>query len=197
MAAKKKLYGAALAAHNRKIGHRATSTALVRRRRPSTALAAKPKTKTKTVYVKTKRRHTGGGGGGGVGPGVNGAIATLKHDAWDYAGAGGYGYLTRNDSLTAVEWRKKTLDKLPTSAKLGRPLSHGLLMLFGAALLPRGGGLMGYLRKGLGHLSHAALMRAADNYGAAGGDHDAFAAMAGDEGGADYSGAIDADAEER
>lgn len=190
------LHGAALAAYNR--AHGTKSTALARR--PSTAVArrstAVAKTKTRKVYVKVAgKRRRGGGGGGGVGSGVSGAIATLKQDTWDYGGAMGYGYLTRNDSLTAVEWRGKTLDKLPTSVKLGKPLSHGLVLLGAAALMPRGTGIVGMIRKGLGHLSHAALMKAADNFGAAGGDTDAFASMSGDD--ETVSGVIDVDADER
>jgi hypothetical protein len=191
--AKRKLYGAALAAHQKRIG-RSSSTALARR--PSQAMA---KTKTRKVYVpaKAKRRRSGSAmtRGGDIGSGVSGAIATLKKDTWDYGGGIGYGYLTRNDSINAVEWRQKTLDKLPTSAKLGKPLSHGLVLLGAAALMPRGAGVVGIIRKALGHLSHAALMRAADNFGAAGGNTDAFAAMAGDGDGGDFSGAIDVEAD--
>lgn len=195
--AKRKLYGAALAAHNKKIGARSTkSTALVRR---STAMTA-PKTKTRTKYIKVrvKRRAGSGGGAGSVGNGISGAIATLKRDAWDYGAAGGYGYLTGNDSLDAVELRKKTLDKLDfaVSAKLGKPLSHGLIFLVGAALMPRGGGLLGFVRKAAGHLSHAALMRASHNFGVAGGNTATFAAMSGDSDEL-QSGVIDVDAEER
>ena len=192
--AKKKLYGAALAAHNRKLG-RSTSTALARRpshavARRSTAVAKRGKPRTRTVTKTVYRRRSGAGAGGGRG--VNGAIATLKAQTWDLGAAATYGYLTGSDSLKAVEWRKKTLDHLPTSAKLGKPLSHGLLFLAAAAMLPNG-----MARRAAASLSHAALMRAAHNVGASNFDTDAFATMSGDDDDEIAGeGAIDVDASE-
>jgi len=185
--AKRKLYGAALAAHQKRIG-RSSSTALARR--PSQAMATRPKARKVYIKVKAKRRSGGAMTRGGGGGGVNGAIASLKAQTWDLGAGVGYGYLSGSDSLKAVELRKNTLDHLPTSAKLGKPLSHGLVLTGAAALLPPG-----MLRKAVGHLAHAALMRAAHNLGVAGGDTDAFAAMAGDGDGGDFSGAIDVDAD--
>ena len=45
-------------------------------------------------------------------------------------------------------------------------------------------------------MSHAAFMRAGDNFGAAAGDTDAFKQMSGDDDGDEFSGAMDAEYDE-
>ena len=182
--AKRKLYGAAKAAHERRIG-RKRSTALVRR--SSSALA--PRRRRSYALAPRRRRRRGGGGIlGGGGGGGGGFMASLKAQLPQLLGATAYGWMTGADSVKAAEFRRDWLDKLPTSSKIGKPASHGLLLQFVATQIS------GTPRRVAGLLAHAALMRAGHNFGAAGGNTDKFSAMSGDDDGDDeFSGAMDAD----
>lgn len=176
--AKRKLYGAALAAYNRKRGR---TTALVRR--GPRAVARRASTKVRTRYVKVRsRRRRGSSGSGGVRP--------LRAQVWDLGAAAGYGYVTQASHAGGSfgAQAKEMLGKIPTLDAIGVPASHGLLFHFVAQ---RTGGK---LRKVLGHLSHAALMRAAYNLGASGFDHEAAAKLSGEDDDDDvFAGAIDVD----
>lgn len=176
--AKRRLYGAALAAYNRK----RSRTALVRRgrslpaRRISVSIAGPRK-------GRRRRRRRGGGAIGGMFGG--GTLLGVPRN--DLLGAVGYGWLTRSDSPTAAEWRTNYVSKVPVIDAIGAPASHGVLLYF----LARNTG--GIVRKVANHLSHAALMRTADNFGAANFDTAKFAQMSGedDEYDGDFSGAMD------
>lgn len=176
--AKRKLYGAALAAHLRKRGRR-SSTALVRR---SGGAVTRYRTRTLVVRPRRRRRRSflGGGGGGGF-------VSGLKSQFPQLLGAAGYGWLTRGTSDTAADIRKNYISKLPVLDQIGQPASHGLLLHFIATQTG------GNIRRGAGLLAHAALMQAAGNFGAAGGDVDKFVKMAGgnEYGDDEFSGAMD------
>lgn len=163
MAKRRKLYGAAAAAHARK---RSRSTAIVRR--GSTAV------RTRTRYVKIRaRRRRGSVSSAGV--------RTLRAQMHDLIGAAGYGFLTGDHGKAPAV--RLVVKKAPVLDAIGAPASHGLLLHYIAGMVP------GKFRKWVGHLSHAALMQAAHNAGSSGFEYDKFVTMAGDE---DYlSGEID------
>jgi hypothetical protein len=167
---KRKLYGAALAAYNKKRGRGTTAIA---RRGPSSVV-----TKTRTKYVKVRgRRRRGGGAVSGVRP--------LRSQMWDLGGAAGYGFLTGDHGKAPVV--RAYVQKVPILDAIGAPASHGLLLHF---IAQRTGG---QLRRALGHLSHAALMQAFHNLGTTGFEFDAAVKLSGDDynGGDELAGEVD------
>lgn len=168
---KRKLYGAALAAYNRKRGR--SSTAIARRGRTSVV------TKTRTKYVKVRGRRRRGGAVSGA------AVRPLRSQLWDLGGAAGYGFLTGDHGKAPVV--RAYVQKVPILDAIGAPASHGLLLHF---IAQRTGG---QLRKVCGHLSHAALMQAAHNLGVTGFEFDAAVKLSGDDfnGGDELAGEVD------
>lgn len=156
--AKRRLYGAALQAYNRKRGR--GSTAIARRGRTQVVT----RTRTRVVKVRGRRRR-----GGAVG-----AVRPLRAQLHDLMGSAGYGFLT-GDHSHARDLRQYVA-MVPTLDAIGAPASHGLLLHF---IATKAGGS---IRKIAGHLSHAALMHAAHNLGATGFDHEKAAKLAGDDG---------------
>lgn len=163
--AKRKLHGAALAAYNRKRGIGSGTRAIARR--GSTAV----RTRTRVVRVKAARRRRSSSAS-------SGGLRTLRGQLWDLGGAVGYGFLTGDHGK--ADGVRDFVKKVPTLDAIGKPASHGLLLHFIA------GQLGGKFRKVAGHLSHAALMHAAYNFGFTGLEYDSAIKMAGDDDGGDY-----------
>jgi hypothetical protein len=164
--AKRKLHGAALAAYNKKRGIGSGTRAIARR--GSTAVVTR--TRTVKVAAPRRRRRSGGGGGGGA--------RTLRAQIRDLIGAGAYGFLTGDHNRAPQV--TDMFQKLPTFEAIGAPASHGLLLHFLAI------NTSGKIRMAAGHLSHAALMHAAHNFGTTGGEWDQAIKLSGDDGGGDY-----------
>lgn len=180
--AAKKLYGAAAAAHARKHGRTARTSTALAKTGPRTI--TKTKTKTRTIVLKAKRRSGGGGGRG------RGIVASLKAQQNDLIAGIGYGWVrTGKVGNTAADKPLRDsaadlLDKLPVFETVGKPASHGFLL----ALLAEN--TSGEISKWSGHLSHAALMRAADNFGASDFKLDEMAKLGDDDDGDDEVGSF-------
>lgn len=116
----------------------------------------------------------------------------------DMGYSAGYGWITKGGSGSAATYARLLLDKItPDSivASVGRPMTHGLVLHFGAKYIP---GLPSIIRTTASRLGKAALLHAAHNFGASGLDLQAAASLEGDEDSYDntLSGAMDADYEE-
>jgi hypothetical protein len=183
----KKLYGAAAAAHAKKVGRRRrrkTSRALVRR--GTTAVVSRRRRRRSTAVVAGRRRRSSGAFGS--------VTPLLKEMGW----SAGYGYLDRGGSGSAVLYARALLEKVtPDSvvSSIGKHAARGLILHFGAKYVP---GVPSIIRQTASRLGKAALLKFADNVGAAGFDLGQAASMQGDDDGYDntMSGAMDADYDE-
>lgn len=130
---------------------RSSSRALVRRRPAS--VARRSTRRSVALAPRRRRRGRSGGGGGGARP--------LRAQLWDFGASAAYGWLTGPSPSGMQEQAQDILRKAPVVAAIGAPATHGLI-LHGIALYTGG-----MFRRVAGHLSHAALMRASYNLGAA------------------------------
>lgn len=113
-----------------------------------------------------------------------GILEALKHESWGLGGSAAYGWVTQSGTENAVKV-KEYLDKVPTLDSIGKPISHGLLLLFAATKTRRGG----WARKISGALAKGALYRGTFNFGASGFDLEKTATLGDDE----LSGEIEVD----
>lgn len=132
---------------------------------------------------KPARRASGGGGkparrgrrsvriSGGV---LNTTVRELKAMGPELGGALAYGFITKASTPTAVKIRAY-VDKVPTWDRIGKPASHGVLLLAGGIAVG------GKARRLAGLLAKAALFRAMDNVGATALDLEAAAKLSGDD----------------
>lgn len=171
-----KLYGAALAAYNKKRGIGSSGS-----RKGSKSIARRGSTTVVTVKAPTPAKPKKKRGGRRRSSGSSAGFRTLKAQVRDLLGAAGYGFLTgdhgKAPSITAM------VNKVPVVSAIGAPASHGLLLHFIASKTS------GSVRMAAAHLSHAALMQAAHNIGVTGGDFATAVTMAG--GDDEISGEID------
>lgn len=153
---KRKLHGAALAAHQRKMARsgRKSSTALVRR---SSGAVAHTRTRTHTI-VKVKRVRAGGGAMG---------VMPLKHKVGIGVAGGAYGYLDNNQNMLT-----KGIDKLK-----GHGVPHDFLVAGITHVIALK--TKGWIRRGADYLACAAIAVGGYKVGAVKGD---FAQVADDVG---------------
>lgn len=161
---KKKLYGAALAAYNRKRGR--ASTALVRRSSSSPTVIVAGAPARRRRYARAIAR--GGARGAGT------IIGRLTARVPQLAASGAYGFLTKPTSPAQAGQTatlQQTVLKIPIIDAIGRKASHGLMLHAIAAFTP------GMISRVASHLGDAALYSWAFDFGRAEGSYEEAARL--------------------
>lgn len=156
----------------------------------STALVRAAPTQVRVVRVNAgppakKKKHGGRSISriGGEDASLNrGLLDSLKKEWKGLAGSAAYGWVTQSGAENA-NTIKTYLDKVPTLDTIGKPASHGLLLLFVATKTK------GIARKVSAALAKGALYRSTFNFGANNFDLEKAAAVGDDE----LSGEIEVD----